>query len=68
MPYISKADHTQLLDQLAVVNARWKFINRFLADMDEELTPLYAQWMEQQKSEHNLHADLYLSGHAENKS
>lgn len=51
MPYISKAAHTQLLEELAVVNAQWLHVNRFMVDMDEELAPLYLHWMEQQKSQ-----------------
>ncbi|WP_181421128.1 hypothetical protein [Curtobacterium sp. MCSS17_011] len=51
MPYIAKAAHTQLLEELAVVNAEWLHIQKFLADMDEQLTPLYSQWLEQQKSQ-----------------
>lgn len=48
MPYISKAAHTQLLNELAVVNAEWIRIQKFLADEDEVLAPIYARWRDAQ--------------------
>lgn len=54
MPYISAAQRKQLLDELAVVNAQWQHINRFLADEDEAISPIYLRWLEQQKSQNNF--------------
>lgn len=51
MPYITAAARKQLLDELAVVNAQWQHINRFLADEDEAINPIYQHWLEQQKSQ-----------------